>query len=153
MFRGKRPGVLVRSGHLWRVPVLVHKLLSPDFGCCCQLGLSTLVAPEQLSTGGDENTGHTLAELGTDFSALLSTSSTLWPPATPLLGGRPRVRLLHSQHVACDLYYTASHGPVKQSNHELHESRIHSTHPGRNRFSQRQRGCRLTRTGKSGYPQ
>ena len=33
-----------------------------------QLGPSALAPPELLSTGGDENVGHSPAESGTDFS-------------------------------------------------------------------------------------
>ena len=40
-----------------------------------QLGPSTLAVPQQLSNGGGENVGHSLAESGTDFCAPLAPPS------------------------------------------------------------------------------
>ena len=54
---------------------------------------SNKVAPEQLSSGGGENVGHSPAESGTVFWALCTTSATLWP-----LVAKP---LLHARHTYC----------------------------------------------------
>ena len=51
----------------------------PEVPRFIQLGPSTLAVPEQLSNGGGKNVVHSPAEWGADFSALCTTSATLWP--------------------------------------------------------------------------